>query len=635
MKRVNNLLLLFLPVTLVCGYIGALSLRWHQLGLLYRTLDQYFVGLATTFLSVTGLCLLIAPFFVKFLLPVQKLGKRLEEGHEVTIADRTLAGKAYNRVRFLVFLENSMGFIIGQTIVSVLDFIAGNYPFTPSRFAIICVQAICIGTIISLYEVYYFNLIFMPYRELLQIHDIETYGKKPRPISGKIILVSVFTLIYMGTDAFSTGYGLLIGDHVTAQTNIMKEYLTNGVICIIVNFIECIGLILIVTLEMKNRLKSITSIVSELEETGDLSKRINISINDDIGLLTSHQNALMDKLTSIIIGLKSETNNVTNSAQVLNEASSKSLDALKSMKESVISIDMEEKKTNEIINLTYSDIESLKQSAAMVEQQIMNQSTAVERASASVEEMVGNLNSIAETTKRADLVSDELKRNTEEGMKSIITAEEAISLIQDSSTVVQQAVTMIQKIASQTNLLAMNAAIEAAHAGDLGKGFAVVADEVRSLANTTSINVQTVATNMSEMEGKIHNGVDAMQHAKQAFLSINEGVEKTADIVGKIAEAVEEQRIGTNETLSATQEVVDSITSIKELAVSQRQHTDNVYENTKNIVESSQTIAQSLDQTTSASNNLNSILSDVNNCVADNNNSVQKMKNHIDGFKTE
>lgn len=635
MRKMTNLYLSFIPVTLICGYIGALSLRWHQLSLLYRTIDQFFVGIGTTLASVTLLGLLFAAFFIRALKPMNTLRQKVEEGKPVTSEDSIMAGKAHSRVKLFVFIENTIGFIIGQTSVSVIDFMTGTYVFTPSRFAIIIAQAICIGTIISLYEIYYFDLVFIPFREELKIHDIKTYGdKRNHYFSNKILLICAVTLIYMGVNAYSTGYGLLYGDNVTSTTNVMKEFISNGVICIILNFIECMGLVVIVCIEMKQRLKSITQVISELEQSGDLSRRINISINDDIGGLTSSLNSLTDKLSSTINSLKDETNNVANSAQILNQSSSRSIDALDSMKSAVLSIEAEEKKTNEIINLTYNDIESLRNSAKLVEEQVVNQSQAMERASASVEETAQNLVSISDTTKKADAITEDLKTTSQNGVNAIQTAEEAISLIQQSSEEVVHTVAMIQQIASQTNLLAMNAAIEAAHAGESGKGFAVVADEVRSLAATTSKNVQTVSKSMKEMEEKIENGVNAMLDAKNAFSSIDSGVAQTADIVRLIAQSVEEQRIGTSETLAATQEVVQAIESIKELAVSQRQHTDNVYENTKNIVTSSNAISESLVQTTAVSDNLNSILNDVNNCVSENTNSVEKMKSHIDGFQT-
>ena len=80
---------------------------------------------------------------------------------------------------------------------------------------------------------------------------------------------------------------------------------------------------------------------------------------------------------------------------------------------------------------------------------------------------------------------------------------------------------------------------------------------------------------------------------------------------------------------------MNSISAIKELAVSQREHTDNVYGNTKLIVDSSNAITSALVKTSEASKNLNSILSDVSTCVEDNTVSVQKMKDHIEAFKTE
>lgn len=629
----SNICLKFVPVTFLCGYAGALTLRWLQLGLLYRTLDQYFVGIASTLLIVSLLAGIMAIFMVKALLPMNDLARKIQDGKIPDEKDRLMAGKVYGKIRVIVFIENAIGFIFGQTIVAVIDFMNGVYPFTPSRFAIIVVQAVCIGLIISLYEIYYFDLIFLPFREMLNIHSMKVYGKKGSPVSSKILLVSAVTLLFMGTNAMSTAYGILNGDNVSSSTDLMGEYLRGGIGCVVLNFVECLGLMLIVCLEMKKRLRGITKVVGELEQSGDLSKRINISMNDDIGELTGNQNALMDKLSSTIVSLKDETNAVTTSAQILNESSSKSLDALRQMEISVQRIDAEDKKTSEVINMTYTDIDSLRNSAQQVEQQILNQSNAMDRASSSIKDMANNIADISRTAKKADEISENLRTTTDKGLSSINSAEDAMNLIAQSSGAVENAVATIKKISNQINLLAMNASIEAAHAGQFGKGFAVVADEVRSLANTTAKNVKTISENIQEMDDKIKNGVVAVQEAKNSFSIIGEGVTQTADVVRQIAESVEDQRVGANETLSATQEVVKSIESIKNLAISQRQHTDNVLENTKSIVESSDIITSSLLKTSEANENLSSILNDVNNCVAENNSSIQKMKQYIDAFK--
>ena len=67
-------------------------------------------------------------------------------------------------------------------------------------------------------------------------------------------MIAAVTLVYMGVNAYSTGYGLLFGDNVTSDTNVMKEFITYGIICIVLNFIECMGLFVIVCFEMKKRI---------------------------------------------------------------------------------------------------------------------------------------------------------------------------------------------------------------------------------------------------------------------------------------------------------------------------------------------------------------------------------------------
>lgn len=636
MKEAKNITLKFISTTYVMGICGAMTLRWLALALLYRQLPDFWTGVGTTIGSVVILASIVAAIMIPALKPIEKIAREITNGVSPTAEHQKILAKAVKTVKIWVVAENVAGFIVGQIAVSILDFVNGAVPYTASRFSIILVQATCVGIIASLYELFYLEVLLVPYRNLLNIHSMEAFGvKKVNNVALKVIGTVSVVLIFMGVNAMTAGYALLHGDNLPESSLMMSEYLKGGIICILFVFVECIGVIIIIMKDMGSRIEKASKIVSELEKSGNLSGRINITTADEVGVLISNQNELMEKLTGTINVLKKETNKVNDSAQVLTESSSKSLVALESVKQSVYAIESEDKKTNEIISSTYSDIESLKGNAMKVEELVVGQSLSIEQASNSIHEMVNSIANISDITKKADEVSEKLRVTSHSGSQSIKTAEEAIKLIQESSEAVHNAVLIIKKISGQTNLLAMNASIEAAHAGEFGQGFAVVADEVRTLAANSAKNVQTVNDYISDMAEKIENGVQAMQDAKQAFEVIDSGVEETADIVRSIAQAVDIQREGTEETLSATQEVVNSISSIKELASLQRMHTDNVYENTKNIVSSSQAITEALKQTSQAAVNLNEILSDVDKCAADNTSSIQKMKSQIEVFKTE
>lgn len=625
----------FIPVVFLGGLVGTLTLRWLALEFLYRLMPNFWTGIASSILATIALAGIIAIIITTFIMPIERIAKRIQQTGKVQDGDREVVITAYRKVCIAVVIQNVIGFIIGQLLVMVLDVKNGVVPYQLSRLVIIMIQATCVGTIIALYEIYYLDLLFAQLRNMLNIHSMDDFKSvRKHSVSARILLVFSITLFFMGLNAFTCGYALLHGDNITATTNILGTYLRYGFSCILITFIECFGLIYIVVTEMKQRIAATSLTIAELRSAGDLSQRINISMTDDIGNLISNLNGLMDKLSFMITNLQGETKSVSQSAQILTSSSTKSLDALNVMKESVSKIDAEDQHTNEIITKTYTDIQTLNQNAQEVEQQVLSQSESLQRASASITQMAGNISNIAKTAKKADDVSKRLRISSTQGTEAIKSAEQAIMLIQQASNEIQETVIMIQKISSQTNLLSMNASIEAAHAGTFGAGFAVVANEVRNLANISTSNAQSIKKHMQEMTTRIANGVDAMKKAGSSFALIDNDIAETASTIQQISQAAEEQRVGTEETLKATLDVVSSINSIKQLASSQRKHTSNAAENSKDIITSSQSIASALKQTTDAVLALDHALVNVNQCAAQNTDSVQKMKQHIDEFKT-
>lgn len=181
-----------------------------------------------------------------------------------------------------------------------------------------------------------------------------------------------------------------------------------------------------------------------------------------------------------------------------------------------------------------------------------------EEMNASVEELSASIDSIAQNGKSADGIAKASQQEADLGSKAIAKSIEAMELINKSSEEINEIVKVISEIASQTNLLAFNAAIEAARAGEHGLGFSVVADEVRKLAERSAQATKDISKLISESVKRVTQGGEISKEAANAFKKIVEGVGKTTQAISEIAVAAQEQQTAAKDVSSAIQQVADS-----------------------------------------------------------------------------
>lgn len=178
-----------------------------------------------------------------------------------------------------------------------------------------------------------------------------------------------------------------------------------------------------------------------------------------------------------------------------------------------------------------------------------------EEMNATIEELTASINSIAQNAKNTDIIAKSTHEEAEIGSKAIHKAIEAMELISKSSEDISEIVKVISEIASQTNLLAFNAAIEAARAGEHGLGFSVVADEVRKLAERSSQATKEISKLINESVKRVAVGSEISRQAGDAFDKIVTGVSKTTDAITEVTHAAEEQIIAAREISTAIQQV--------------------------------------------------------------------------------
>jgi methyl-accepting chemotaxis protein len=228
---------------------------------------------------------------------------------------------------------------------------------------------------------------------------------------------------------------------------------------------------------------------------------------------------------------------------------------------------------------------------------------AVSQTGTAIEEIDANVHNVAHITKQKTEAAETLKETIETGAKRVSLTRQSIAevtaLINDISGVVQ----VINSVAAQTNLLSMNAAIEAAHAGDAGKGFAVVADEVRKLAESTLTNSKVIADSIKNIVNKIEGAEKASTVAGETFTSIQNETNTFVSAFDEISQSTAELSIGMDQVLKAIHDI--------------KHFSGEIVKDTKKIAAGSQDIGESLQKMKDYSHEILNDLDKINQETAD------------------
>ena len=400
--------------------------------------------------------------------------------------------------------------------------------------------------------------------------------------------------------------------------------------------ILCIALI-IVFLVAHTVVKPIQTVVKALHNIaqgeGDLTVRLPVTGNDEITDMSVYFNETIEKIGVSIrqVGINSNTmeeigaelaSNMTETASAINEISA-NIDGVKQQAMTQAAS----------VTETAATIEEIVRTIKQLNNSIETQAASVAQSSSSVEQMVANIASIGQTLGKTDDVIRNLTTATGDGKATLVTSNTVTQKIAEESGSLMEASSVIQHIASQTNLLAMNAAIEAAHAGEAGKGFAVVADEIRKLAEESSTQGKTITATLKTLSGEIETLSASSKTVEEKFNAIFTLAEQVKEMSARVTEAMSEQENGSREVLTAIKSINTVTVEVQAGSEEMLKGGEGVAEEMHKLDDLTRVITESMNEMASGAVQINNAVQEVNEITQKNKRSIQSLAVEVGKFK--
>ena len=428
---------------------------------------------------------------------------------------------------------------------------------------------------------------------------------------------------------------LFLGMEISAVDNVANAiFLPLIATAITCSVVLIAAMILIITFFIIKPLRNVGKAINGLSSgDADLTTRIPVKGNDEFADLGKGVNKFIELLQGIIKKLRQAQESLVAIGENLGTNSQQSASATAEIMANIEGVRKQSQNQSDAVGNTSAVLSQSTNAVNNLGDLITEQAAGITESSAAIEEMLGNITSVSNSVQKMSESFAILSKTVDTGNQKIGDVSHKVTQMSEQSNMLLQANEMISQVAAQTNLLAMNAAIEAAHAGEAGKGFSVVADEIRKLAETSSAQSKHINEKLKEISGYIQDVVVLTKDSQVAFQEIVSQLGSTDTIIRQIGNAMTEQDNASHQILESLNDMRNQSIQVNEKSQELNTGVTSVTNDMTTVSQISDTILGSMDEMTAGSQEINAAAQNVSDLAQQTKDNIETMNELLNQFK--
>jgi len=367
-------------------------------------------------------------------------------------------------------------------------------------------------------------------------------------------------------------------------------------------------------------------------EEGDIARQLRLPPGDEMGEIARHLDKTLENLKHLVMIIQNEAEAVDDIGEDLSANMDRTASAMNEINAAVQYIQRQITSQSSSIGATNDSIERITGNINKLSREIDIQSTNVSQSSSAIEELLANIESVTRIIRTNSENVTNLTEASETGKASLQAVASDIQEIARESEGLMAINAVMENIASQTNLLSMNAAIEAAHAGESGRGFAVVAAEIRKLAENSTSQSNTISTVLKKIRDSMAKISNATGQVLAKFEAIDSNVKTVSSQEEQIRNAMEEQSSGSRQILEAVEKLNEITRSVKSGSVEMLKESEEIINQGSSLRQVTSEITERMDEMAYRSGEVNSSVSHVNTISRKNKSNIDILREAITHF---